>query len=73
MCSNWDFVGLPGRLPNGLLGVLLKEYWPGLYKPNEEREERVLALRWVHYEAAKHSAYQTHANVVVTNFWVSFL
>ncbi|KAM0838728.1 hypothetical protein ACQ4PT_060779 [Festuca glaucescens] len=70
--DNWSFVGTPGRLPNGVLGVLLKKYWPGLYrvKPLDETcLDKKLALKWEDYEAAHDESFGTRANVVITSFW----
>ena len=63
------------RFPNGLITVLLKRNWPGLYNPTDDpdHEGRVLALSWMDYQAAKHAEFGTHANAVITKFWVSFI
>ncbi|XP_047072802.1 uncharacterized protein LOC124682078 [Lolium rigidum] len=73
--DNWSFVGTRGRLPNGVLGVLLKKYWPGLYrlKPLDETcRDKKLALKWEDYEAAHDESFGTCANAVITNFWVFY-
>jgi hypothetical protein len=56
-----------------VLGVLLKKYWPGLYrlKPLDETcLDKKLALKWEDYEAAHDESFGTCANAVITNFWV---
>lgn len=59
------------RIPNGLITVLLKLYWPGLYCPDPVRQpdRRVLATSWDHWEAALHADHETHAKAVITTFW----
>jgi hypothetical protein len=52
LCSNWKKPnGEDGRIPNGLLGVLLKKFWLGLYTVNPDLPPK-LADRWEDYEAA---------------------
>ena len=74
-CKNcWSLQG-NGRKPNGIITVLLKEFWPGLFCPRPDRdpEMRVLATTWAHYEAASCGDYGTAAKAVITKFWVSSL
>src|SRR4051812_45646658 len=73
-CSNWIY-SKGVRIPNGLITVLLKLYWPRLYSPDPVRQpdRRVLATRWDHWEAARHADHETHAKAVITTFWVSSL
>lgn len=70
--DNWQVIGT-GRIPNGVVTILLRDFWPGLYnpRPNEDPqcEERVLAMRWHQYEAAPLVGYGTHAQAVITHFW----
>ena len=73
-CSNWIY-SKGVRIPNGLITVLLKLYWPGLYCPDPVRQpdRRVLATSWDHWEAALHADHGTHAKAMITTFWVSSL
>ena len=73
-CSNWIY-SKGVRIPNGLITVLLKLHWPGLYCPDPVRhpDHRVLATSWEHWEAALHAEHGTHAKAVITTFWVSSL
>ena len=73
-CRGWK-VAPKVCVPNGILTILLKEYWPGLFAPDPVRHPKrlVLAMTWDHYEAAPHADYVTHAKAVKTNFWVSSL
>ncbi|KAM0835356.1 hypothetical protein ACQ4PT_062987 [Festuca glaucescens] len=73
--DNWSFVGTPGCLPDGVLGVLLKKYWPGLYRVTPLDEtclEKKLALKWEDYEAAHDESFGTRANAVITSFWAFY-
>jgi hypothetical protein len=73
LCSNWKKPdGENGRIPNGLLGVLLKKFWPGLYTVNPDLPKK-LADRWEDYEAAHHTSFSTSARAVTTTFWVWLL
>nr|BDI54539.1 transposon protein, putative, CACTA, En/Spm sub-class [Triticum aestivum] len=67
---NWILHG-KGRKPNGLLTVLLKQFWPGLFCPRPDRDPqlRVLATSWAHYEACSNAEYGTTAKAVITKFW----
>lgn len=58
------------RLPNGVIGVLIKEYFPGMVEMPSG--ETVLATKWEHYEAKADGVYQNKANAVISRFWVSF-
>ena len=62
-------MGIKRRSPNGIVGVLIKTYWPGLVKIDDKEE---LALKWHHYEAKQDDDFGTKANAVLTRFWVSF-
>jgi hypothetical protein len=85
LCSNWKFVsGVKGRLPNGIITILLKKYWPGMFNPRPNVdppcEERVLATSWAHYKVAEYAGLGgpndpviTCAEAVRRGFWVSFL
>ncbi|XP_048548724.1 uncharacterized protein LOC125528275 [Triticum urartu] len=68
--ENWILRG-KGRKPNGLITVLLKEFWPGLFCPRPDRDpqQRVLATSWAHYEACSNAEYGTTAKAVITKFW----
>ncbi|XP_048566959.1 uncharacterized protein LOC125546905 [Triticum urartu] len=68
--ENWILRG-KGRKPNGLITVLLKEFWPGLFCPRPDRDPqlRVLATSWAHYEACSNAEYGTAAKAVITKFW----
>jgi hypothetical protein len=73
-CSNWK-IPKDARLPNGIITVLLKKHWPGLFCPDPVRhhERQVLATSWEHWEVAHHPDHGTYAKAVITNFWVSSL
>ena len=73
-CSNWIY-SKGVHIPNGLITVLLKLHWPGLYCPDPVRhpDRRILATSWDHWEAALHADHETHAKAVITTFWVSSL
>jgi hypothetical protein len=61
------------RPPNGILGLLLKEHFPGMVKlPGEDQVEGP-AYTWYHYKAKKDHAGVTIADRVKEVFWVSFL
>ena len=66
---------LKGSVFHGLITVLLKLHWPGLYCPDPvtHPDRRVLATSWDHWEAALHTDHETHAKAVITTFWVSSL
>ena len=68
--ENWILRG-KGRKPNGLITVLLKQFWPGLFCPRPDRDPqlRVLATSWAHYEACSNAEYGTTAKAVITKFW----
>lgn len=70
--NNWEIVG-EGRIPNGVITILLRKYWPGLFNPRPDAdppcEERVLAVRWHHYKAARLFDHGTHAQAVRDRFW----
>jgi hypothetical protein len=86
LCSNWKFVSpVKGRLPNGIITILLKKYWPGMFNPKPNVtprcEERVLATTWAHYKVAELAGLDepgdddtviTCAEAVRRGFWVSF-
>jgi hypothetical protein len=73
LCSNWAFVGPKDRLPNGIISILLKTYWPGFYKVNPDNPRcqlRKLALRWEDYLAVREGTFGTCAAAVIAKFWV---
>ena len=62
----------PKRLPSGILGCLLREYYPGLVKLPTSDEEQP-AWTWDHYKlATDNSIYENVAFRVLGEFWVSF-
>ena len=61
------------RPGNGILGLLLKEKFPGLVKlPGPDKVEEP-AYTWNHYKAKKDHTGATFAELVKAGFWVSFL
>ena len=71
MCRNWVTVPrVKCRHPNTILGVLLKECYPGLVQIDDEA---VLATTLRHYEAKEDAEYGNKWQAVKTRFWVSFL
>ncbi|KAM0883019.1 hypothetical protein ACQ4PT_031908 [Festuca glaucescens] len=76
-----DALGLVGRgrRPSGILTVLLKKYWPGLYRTIPDGPQK-LALKWEDYHAAPcgvmttttedgRRVVPTCAQVVLRTFW----
>ena len=63
--------GKPHRHPSGIIGSLLREYYPGLVTtPNGNVQP---AWTWDHYKLAKdESRYDHVADRVLNEFWVSF-
>lgn len=70
MFSSWKYPQ-GARLPNGIITILLKKYWPGMFAPDQVNhpERKILATCWDHYEAAFHPAHETAAKAVISNFW----
>ena len=72
-CSSWEYPQ-GARVPNGILTILLKKLWPGMFAPDRDNEEhKILATCWEHYEAAFHPTHVTAAKAVISKFWVSSL
>ncbi|KAM0928185.1 hypothetical protein ACQ4PT_002322 [Festuca glaucescens] len=72
-------VGTRGRRPSGILTILLKKYWPGLYRTIPDGPQK-LALKWEDYHAAPCGVMTTTtqdgrqfvptcAQVVLRTFW----
>ena len=72
LCSNWLPVprGAKWRHPNTLLGVLLREYYPGLVTI---AGQQVIASTLSHYKAAEDPEHGNKWEAVKTKFWVSLL
>ncbi|XP_037431610.1 uncharacterized protein LOC119298232 [Triticum dicoccoides] len=68
--NSWKYPN-GARLPNGIITILLKKYWPGMFTPDpvNHPERKILATCWDHYEVAFHLAYETAAKAVISNFW----
>ncbi|KAM0862827.1 hypothetical protein ACQ4PT_045006 [Festuca glaucescens] len=72
-------VGTRGHRPSGILTILLKKYWPGLYRTIPDGPQK-LALKWEDYHAAPcgvmttttedgRRVVPTCAQVVLRTFW----
>ncbi|KAM0909155.1 hypothetical protein ACQ4PT_014976 [Festuca glaucescens] len=72
-------VGTRGHRPSGILTILLKKYWPGLYRTIPDGPQK-LALKWEDYHAAPcrvmttttqdgRQIVPTCAEVVLRTFW----
>jgi hypothetical protein len=87
MCSSLGLLttGM-GRKPSGIVTVLLKKYWPGLYRAVSDGPDgpKKLALKWDDYHAAPCGVMTTTtedgrrvaptcAQVVLRTFWVRLL
>ena len=78
MCSNWDFPegykrgGNKKRLPNSMLGALIRKFWTGYYTPISmvPGGARKLATTWADYQVAPGTGFATAADAVITKFWV---
>nr|XP_051190071.1 uncharacterized protein LOC127303369 [Lolium perenne] len=71
--SNWTWEVKPARVPNSLLGALIKKFWPGRYTPlsTVPDGETKLATTWADYEDALAVGFATDAEAVTTKFWVA--
>ena len=60
------------RLPNSMLGSLIRKFWPGHYTPISmvPGGARKLATTWADYDAAPSVGFRTAAEAVTTKFWV---
>jgi hypothetical protein len=81
MCRALGLVGTEGRKPSGVLTIILKKFWPGMYSPSPEAPKK-LALKWEDYKAAPCGVFTTQdgrervpscAIVVLKTFWVRLL
>jgi hypothetical protein len=73
MCSNLTFPeGSKGRLPNSMVGALIRKFWPGKYTPLDMVPDGSpkLATTWADYQAAPGVGFRTSAEAVITKFWV---
>ncbi|KAK1669701.1 hypothetical protein QYE76_057860 [Lolium multiflorum] len=70
--DNWTWEVKPARVPNSLLGALIKKFWPGRYTPlsTVPGGETKLATTWADYEDAPAVGFATAAEAVTTKFWV---
>ncbi|KAK1604137.1 hypothetical protein QYE76_027810 [Lolium multiflorum] len=59
------------RMPNSLLGALIKKFWPGRYTPlsTVPGGPTKLATTWADYEDAPAVGFATAAEAVTTKFW----
>ncbi|KAM0826553.1 hypothetical protein ACQ4PT_068803 [Festuca glaucescens] len=67
-----------GRRPSGILSIILKKYWPGLYRITPDAPQK-LALKWEDYHAAPCGVFTTTQDgrqivptcgqVVLRTFW----
>ncbi|KAK1692814.1 hypothetical protein QYE76_009511 [Lolium multiflorum] len=69
--DNWTWEVKPARVPNSLLGALIKKFWPGRYTPlsTVPGGETRLATTWADYEDAPAVGFATAAEAVTTKFW----
>ncbi|KAK1604158.1 hypothetical protein QYE76_027831 [Lolium multiflorum] len=69
--DNWTWDAKPPRMPNGLLGALIKKFWPGRYTPlsTVPGGPTKLATTWADYEDAPAVGFATAAEAVTTKFW----
>jgi hypothetical protein len=73
MCSNWTFPeGTKDRLPNSMVGALIRKFWPGKYTPLDmvPGGSPKLATTWADYQAAPSVGFRTNVEAVITKFWV---
>jgi hypothetical protein len=73
MCSNSTFPkGTKGRLPNSMVGALIRKFWTGKYTPLDmvPGGSPKLATTLVDYQATPGVGFRTAAEVVITKFWV---
>ncbi|KAM0902665.1 hypothetical protein ACQ4PT_019161 [Festuca glaucescens] len=71
-------VATRGRRPSGILTIILKKYWPGLYRTTPDAPQK-LALKWEDYHAAPCGVFTTtqdgrqivptYGQVVLRTFW----
>ncbi|KAK1653185.1 hypothetical protein QYE76_070990 [Lolium multiflorum] len=69
--DNWTWDAKPPRMPNSLLGALIKKFWPGRYTPlsTVPGGPTKLATTWADYEDAPAVGFATAAEAVTTKFW----
>nr|XP_051190101.1 uncharacterized protein LOC127303400 [Lolium perenne] len=70
--DNWTWDAKPPRMPNSLLGALIKKFWPGRYTPLSTVPGGATKLdtTWADYEDAPAVGFATAAEAVTTKFWV---
>ncbi|KAM0892129.1 hypothetical protein ACQ4PT_025956 [Festuca glaucescens] len=71
-------VATKGRRPSGILTIILKKYWSGLYRTSPDAPQK-LALKWEDYHAAPYGVFTTTQDgrqcvptcgqVVLMTFW----
>ena len=63
------------RLPNSMLGALIRKFWPGYYTPisNVPGGAMKLASTWADYEVAPCVGFHSAADAVITKFWVRYI
>lgn len=75
LCRQWGEENEDGRLPNGILGVLIREAFPGIIKYKERDEP---AWHWQQYDFAEDTSDEgtvrfDSAKQVEECFWVSLI
>jgi hypothetical protein len=58
MCRDLGLFGREGRKPSGILTIILKKFWPGMYSPSPKAPKK-LALKWEDYQAAPCGVFAT--------------
>ena len=68
LCSNWTYAK-GTRIPNNLLGALLRKFWPGFYTvvPGGDRN---LDLQCEDYEVADAGSLGKASDAMITKIWV---
>jgi hypothetical protein len=68
LCRHWEFVEGRGRKPNGILGLLCREHYPGIVQYAGKTES---AYTFDHYTVAPDPDYPNKAARVRAELWVS--
>ena len=59
-------------MANGLLGALIRKFWPGFYT-HVPLGEKKLATSWMDYEAADCPGFGKASDAVIKKFWVRLI